>query len=911
MRLIAAKLEPPRTPTKFVARDRLHTKLDKGAGRQLTLVVGPAGSGKSALLASWLNRRAILGAGAWLSLDEFDNEPVRLWSYLLAALRRCAVGDQLRGLTDQSLARGVDADLISEVAAALGGLSTPLVLVLDNVDRLRDGPAASSIASLLRHSIPQLHLVLSSRSEPPLPLGRLHVAGELARVGPDDLAFSTSEAGQLWAMRSLPIRDDEARALVTQTEGWAAALCLKAQDDDQPDAFAEFLRCEVMSGMTAQTRGFLLRTSVAGTLTAELADAITGRRQGAAMLERLRRQSLVVRDAHASPGWVRYRQPFLGFLRQEARLELTDELAELHLRAARWYAAQDDPVHAVEHAIAAADWRYAASIVVRHAPAQLFGPHRQALLALIDRLPVPGAAQQPEIAAALALAAADRGQSHDAEGFLVLARHSGARLPADRQPAWRAALRLAELMLARHRQDWPGVHAAAGELSAVLDGAMPGSIPAAAHLHAVISENVGQAWLWEARFERAGDNLQAALAKAREHRLDLVEVSALGTLALREAIGGHLHEAARLANAAVRLLEPAGRLRSKHATLSLLALALIQWLRGHPLKAGQRLAAAHAADRHEPSLTGSAAHAAIRAMLLLSQREVAAARQLLAESKVESGHHPLPALVRDWLAIMEAEIQLQQGHAAGALAALSAAPPPAHPLAARAAIVAARAHLADGAPAHAISLLSRLHSAPAMVGPWARADAWLVHALAAERLGHDGAVTIALNEALSAAAAEDLFEPFLSAGIPVATLLSGHRDLLAGHGSFGQRLRELLPAPAAEAHPDPPVLEPITEREAVVLRYLPTLLTMKDIAGELSVSPNTVKSHLRSLYRKLAVGNRREAVRHARKLGLLRSDPAGTPGPKVSIPGRPGGQDYEDDPGVSPRRPRGGTPRPA
>jgi LuxR family maltose regulon positive regulatory protein len=124
--------------------------------------------------------------------------------------------------------------------------------------------------------------------------------------------------------------------------------------------------------------------------------------------------------------------------------------------------------------------------------------------------------------------------------------------------------------------------------------------------------------------------------------------------------------------------------------------------------------------------------------------------------------------------------------------------------------------------------------------------------------------------------------------MPLSTLLSGHRDLLAAHAGFGQRLGDLLPQPAAEPHEDPAVLEPITEREAVVLRYLPTLLTTKDIAGELSVSPNTIKSHLRSLYRKLAVGTRRQAVQHARKLGLLRSG----------------------DP-VTPRRPRGGPSRPA
>jgi LuxR family maltose regulon positive regulatory protein len=179
--LIDAKLEMPPAPTKLLVRPRLITRLDHGAGRQMTLVTAPAGAGKSALLASWMSKGTLLGAGAWLTLDEADNDPDRLWAYLMAALRRA--GAQTGAPAELSRSpRPPSGHPADELAAALGRLPAPLVLVLDDVQCLTEGPAAEWIGRLIRHGLPMVHLVVSTRTQPPLPLGRLRVAGELSVI---------------------------------------------------------------------------------------------------------------------------------------------------------------------------------------------------------------------------------------------------------------------------------------------------------------------------------------------------------------------------------------------------------------------------------------------------------------------------------------------------------------------------------------------------------------------------------------------------------------------------------------------------------------------------------------------------------------------------------------------------------
>jgi LuxR family maltose regulon positive regulatory protein len=401
----------------------------------------------------------------------------------------------------------------------------------------------------------------------------------------------------------------------------------------------------------------------------------------------------------------------------------------------------------------------------------------------------------------------------------------------------------------------------------LLDSAAPGLLTGVDVLSAKAIESRGLAALWAGDLTRAG----AWLAEVATADTNPVAADARAGLSLLALLRGRPAEAvahARAASAAGAELDRGSRHQCE------LVLALGQWL----------MSAASSSRALEPTImddhTGLPSrlmYLAALAQLAAADGDVARARGLLPDPQTTAA---APQLVRDWVALAEAAVHLSAGRPVHALTALSQQSYGRQdPLGAHARVMAARAYLASAAPARAASLLAPIHEWPD-VGTWMRVEAWLVSALAADAQGHDGAVTIAFAEALVAAATGGVVAPFLS---PSATaLLDRHRDLLVAHPDLAARLtptrvrdRRVRPYSQPVVRNRAPfdrtawLPEPITTRETVVLRYLPTLLTMNDIARELSVSPNTVKSHLRHIYRKLGVGSRRDAVRQARRLGLL------------------------------------------
>jgi LuxR family maltose regulon positive regulatory protein len=290
-------------------------------------------------------------------------------------------------------------------------------------------------------------------------------------------------------------------------------------------------------------------------------------------------------------------------------------------------------------------------------------------------------------------------------------------------------------------------------------------------------------------------------------------------------------------------------------------MSVVHWQRGDLDGAGVHLAVAGAACRRDPEPTTAVALELTGARIRLASGDVAGAGQALATARQVPGTTAHP-LLTDWVALVAAEVDVAAGNPEAALAGLAGLLAQDGPLRGGALVAAARAHLALRRPAAARDLL-RPAASVGDIG--VRVDAWLLDALAADRLGHDGAVSIGVAEALTLAAPEGLMRPFLAAGADLRDVLGRHHDLMQRADGFGERVLAVLD-PDAEA---PRLVEPITDRESVVVRYLPTLLTTTDIARELYVSTNTVKSHLKSLYRKLGVGNRRDAVYAARRLGLL------------------------------------------
>ena len=324
--------------------------------------------------------------------------------------------------------------------------------------------------------------------------------------------------------------------------------------------------------------------------------------------------------------------------------------------------------------------------------------------------------------------------------------------------------------------------------------------------------------------------------------------SAYGDLALLEAARGHIQEATELAGRALHTGRGLGLARA--------ATGFIHWLKGESARARESVADA---DHPQPA-TELLAYSLVLARVHLSTGDLSRAREALAAPGPGSAAAPAP--LRSLHLITWAELRLAEDRPAEALRLLTKAVHEGGAHAGRAYAVIARAHLRAGSPARALRAVENLHRLGAAAGPWAQIEAWLAEALIADLLGREGTVAVALAEALSAAGGH-IVQPFADAGPAVAALFARHPHLTAAHRPLADTLR--LPVEPLAL----PLPEHITEREATVLRYLPTLLTVIDIAQELSLSVNTIKTHVRGIYRKLNVRTRRDAVRRARELGLL------------------------------------------
>ena len=381
--LLATKLHVPGPRPGFVARPRLAGALAGG----LVLVCAPAGFGKTALLADWL--RSGGRPVAWLSLDAGDNDPVRFWRHVVAALDRArpGTGERVAPLLGPppSSFEGLVTALINELAAQSG--ENAIVLVLDDYHLISARQVHASLAFLLEHLPPGLHLVLASRSDPPLPLARLRARGQLAELRTDDLRFTAEEAAALLresAGAALP--GTAVAALVARTEGWAAglqlaALSLRGRSDIAGFVAAfsgshryilDYLTGEVLDGLAEQVREFLLETSVLERLSGGLCDAVTGRDDGQAMLERVEQAGLFLMPLDEVRGWWRYHRLFADLLRARLQQQRPGRVAVLHRAAAAWYEEHGLADDAVGHALAAGDTAWAARLIEQHFDATLY-----------------------------------------------------------------------------------------------------------------------------------------------------------------------------------------------------------------------------------------------------------------------------------------------------------------------------------------------------------------------------------------------------------------------------------------------------------------------------------------------------------------------------------------------------------
>jgi LuxR family transcriptional regulator, maltose regulon positive regulatory protein len=882
MTMLATKLTPPRISVRQVSRPRLFDLLQAGTQQLLTLVSAPAGAGKTTLLASWTSSsRRPPGPVAWLSLDSGDNDAATFWAYTLAAL--CESGavpsdSVLRRLAPQP---GSAERFLPQLVRGLAELPAPVVLVLDDFHAITEVAVLEGLEFLLRHAPARLRLVLATRVDPTLPLQRLLVSGQAVQVRAADLAFTVPEVAELLAECEDPPRlsEDDMALLQARTEGWAAGLRLAALSlQQQPDAHrfvtefagddrsvADYLTLEVLNRQPEDLRSFLLRTCIVDELDGELADTLTGGDDGESMLARLERTNGFVVGVGARRSSYRYHPLFAEYLRHQLRLESPEQAARLHRCAAGWYAARGLAMKAIQQALMAKDWRLAADLMARHGPSLVLRGDTGILGDLVRRLPADMVQADPEL---VLLGAADQlvhGEPEVAAARLLAESQRAELLSEERRHRFDLLLAIVSTALAWRVGDADQA-LVTGE-QALASHAQPGIDGADDDARAIMLSTVGAAALWAGHLEGAELHLREGLAVALRAGLVRQHFACLSQLAFLYAMRGELDEALRCGTRAAEVAAEQNWSSLTEAAAGYLALAWVHYYRDD---LGE---ASHHADQAAASGAGwrplALGLAILRARLQRARGDMDGAFDTVAAAHRHLTGWIPPLHLWRWLVLTEAELRSAAGRGQSA-PAIRRRLEEAGPLSGGEAVMLARLHLAERDPAGAAATLAFCLDGDAPAGfLMVPAEAWLLDALASDALADHDRAAMSLERALGLAEHGGLRRSFLDAGAAARSLLARYCQRVPTSRSYLDELLQASTEAAGVTVPAPRLIERLTDREHVVLRYLPSQMTYEEIASDLYISLNTVKTHAYGIFRKLGVSGRREAVRSARELHLL------------------------------------------
>ncbi|HET6172774.1 MAG TPA: LuxR C-terminal-related transcriptional regulator [Gaiellales bacterium] len=875
-----AKIEPIREGRRrVVARARLFESLSAAvASHRLSLLAAPPGAGKTTLLSSWIESGAAPRCTAWVAIDEQDNCAERFWQAIVAALDRAGACDA--SALSKALAKCSFAAALDELFTFLGETLKDeiVVLVLDDFQEVSDARVLDGVAQLLKLAPPNMRLVISSRRDPALPLHRLRLSGQLAEVRAAPLAFTPEEARQLFAGHGLLLSSADVDSLVVRTEGWAGALALAAlalRETDDPSRIirdfagddrvvADYLASEVLGALPADLCEFLVRTAVADELCGDLVDALLDQDGGSEILEELERRNCFVIGLGRRRQWYRYHRLFLELLRSRLAARPRREREELHSRAARWHADNDHPVEAIRHAISAQEWRFAADLAGERWLDVVLAGRGASLRPLLSRLPDELVEREPAIAVAFAAIHLESGgRPERADAYLELGRAALARGPAD--PAVAELHAVVSLQRARSRGDLTLAAHSADTLGGVQFAEGPGG--RCEHRALVLVMLGACEALRTGHGAEASRHLRAGIALARRSEQDYLLVGGLAHLAALSVSEGRLHAGADLALEAIHLAEAHEWLGLPLSAPALLALGWAEYLWCDSASV-ETLGRAADAARASSDLPVRLQIAALTALTQLESGDGAQrALETLRGPLDETGAWEPPGVLDQVLRSAEARVLLAAGECDEACAVIAGLPD-----CARRASIEARAALVHADPATALALLDpHLGAGPAETDLATRIEVLVLAAVAHHaQLAHDSAHA-SLERALELAGAGRFPRVFLGAGSPLRDLLTRQVRRGTGHRGLVEELQVMLDRRSAgsAAARATPLLEPLSKRELTVLGCLETMLSTEEIAAELFLSTNTVKTHTKSIYRKLGVTRRRHAVSQARALGMI------------------------------------------
>jgi LuxR family maltose regulon positive regulatory protein len=845
---------------------------------RVTVVSAPAGSGKTVLLRSWIGQA---GSAAWVPAGRGERDPQRFWLAVLAALRQTAPGSALvRAVT---AAPGLDGWAITErLLADLVPLDDRVWLVVDDVHEL-GADALRQLQLLIMRAPPGLRFVLATRHEVRLGLHRLRVEGGLAEIREPDLRFTVAEARELLEAAGVQLPDPALALLVERTEGWAAGLRLAALSlagHDDPERFAErfsgiertvaeYLLAEVLDRQDEAVRRLLPRTAILERVNGELADLLTGGSDGERALQDLEAANAFVVAMDAGRSWFRYHRLFADLLQLQLRRTEPGEVTGLHRKAAGWFAGHGFPVEAVRHAQAGRDWELAARLLAGHWPGLYLDGQAAVVHELLAGFPAEARVADAELAAVAAGDELARGSLEAAERYLALAER--APVPEGRQGQARLLAGIVRLVLARQRGNLPAVAEEARRLQDIADAPDATGPGLGEELRALALISLGTTEYWTAKFAEAMQHLDQGRAVAHRIGRPYLEFTGLAYQATAEFFQSFA-VATEHSRQSIELAEQHGWTDEPAAGIACTTLGLVLSWQERLDEAEPWVQRAERTLRAEAQPAEQMLIAHVRGVLELARGHDAEALAAFRAVEPLAGRLAAPNPLVLGMRALQLQVQVRLGeteHAEEALAGFDD-----HDLdlgELRMALAALR--LTQGDPHAATAALAPVldGSAPLICPPWL-AQTFLLEAIARDALGDEAAAGRALERALDLAEPDGALLPFVMH--PMPGLLERHARQGTAHAALIADILSLLaghaPAPPAEVQPP---LEALSDSEVRVLRYLPTNLPASQIAGELYVSHNTVRTHVRHLYAKLGAHTRAEAVARARALGLLAPSP--------------------------------------
>jgi len=860
-----------------VARPGLFEVL--GGSARVTMVSGPPGSGKTVLLGSWISAAGVGDCAAWVAAGRDERDPQRFWLSVLGALRRTTAGSAL--VQPQTAAPDLDGwALVERLLADLVPIEDRLWLVIDDAHEL--GPEAlRQLELLIMRAPPQLRIVLATRHDVRLGLHKLRLEGELTEVREPDLRFSLAEAAELFAAAGVELTGVAVKALYARTEGWAAGLRLAALSlAGHPDparfaagfsgterTVAEYLVAEVLDRQSEQVRRLLLRTSILERVNGELADLLASESGGERVLQDLEQANAFVAALDPARSWFRYHQMFADLLRLELRRTAPEEVTALHRAAAAWFAGHGYPVEAVRHAQEAADWALAARLLTDHWPGLHLDGKAATIHDLLAGFPHSVRAADAELAAMAAEDELEYGSLEGAERYLGLAERKAASLPDTRRAQAQLLLGVVRLLVVRQRGDLLAVANEARRVEARAKALDTTPVTLGQDLRALALIDLGATEYWTVRFAEAMQHLDEGLALAHRIGRPYLQFTGLAHLAAVEFFRSFA-PAAEHGNQVIELAqrhgwtdEPAAGLT--HAVLGSMLAWQMRLLEAEPLiRRAERTVRAEAQPMAAMQVYFN------RALLELGRGGNAEALTAIRAAERLGGLLAFPNPFVTVIRAMLVQTLVRLGDVGGAEQALAESSDHERDRGELCTALAVLRLAQDNPSAAAAALAPALDgSAPLVWPPWL-AQAYLLEAIARDALGDATAAGLALENALDYAEPDGVLLWFVLH--PALGLLERHTRHRTAHAALIAEIRSLIagrtrPPPAGP----PPPLEVLSDSEIRVLRYLPTNLTTPEIAKELWLSPNTVKTHIRNLYVKLGAHRRAEAVARGRDLGLL------------------------------------------